>query len=201
MSIRAGDLRTVGRRARTPALAMMAIALAGCSLPAKLDAAAAESRPGRLAQLQDGRRLNLVCSGRGAPTVILESGFGATSGAWYKVRPALARGVRVCAYDRAGSGFSDPGPLPRDGAAIVRDLDQALTAAKIVGPYVLVGHSAGGLYARLFAARRPGRSRVSFCSIPPSSAVRRSPWATAWMAFADACSVAWRRRKQSHSPR
>lgn len=87
--------------------------------------------------------------------MLLEAGFGADSGAWYKVRPALAKSTRVCAYDRAGAGYSDPGPLPRDGGAIARDLDQALAAAKMDGPFIVVGHSAGGLYARLFAARRP----------------------------------------------
>lgn len=157
MSIRGGESRTPRRRTAAPILALMSVALAGCSLPGKLAAAAADARPGQLVALPDGRRLNLVCTGRGSPTVILEAGFGATAGAWYKVKPALARTTRVCAYDRAGAGFSDPGPLPRDGAAIVRDLDQALTAARIGGPYVVVGHSAGGLYARLFAARRQGQ--------------------------------------------
>ena len=68
----------------------------------------------------------------------------------------IAPRFRVCAYDRAGYGFSDPGPRPRDGAAIARDLDQALRAARISGPFIVVGHSAGGLYVRLFADRRPG---------------------------------------------
>jgi len=111
-------------------------------------------RPGLLAVLPDGRRLNFRCMGRGSPTVILESGFAADASAWSRVQPRIAAVTRVCAYDRAGSGFSDPGPLPRDGAAIARDLDYGLKAARIAGPYVLVGHSAGGLYARLFAARR-----------------------------------------------
>jgi pimeloyl-ACP methyl ester carboxylesterase len=148
-----------GRRA--PALpvfatALLACVLVGCDLGNGMSAASAESRPRRLVQLPDGRNLNLKCSGRGAPTILLESGFGASPGAWGRVQPQLARMTRVCAYDRAGSGFSDPGPLPRDGAAIARDLDQALEAAGIEGPYIIVGHSAGGLYARLFAARRPG---------------------------------------------
>jgi pimeloyl-ACP methyl ester carboxylesterase len=65
----------------------------------------------------------------------------------------VAAVTRVCAYDRAGYGFSDPGPLPRDGQAIAHDLERGLAAAGIRGPYVLVAHSAGGLYARLFAAR------------------------------------------------
>ncbi|MFL5297714.1 MAG: alpha/beta fold hydrolase [Phenylobacterium sp.] len=112
------------------------------------------AQPGRLALLPDHRRLNFVCLGRGSPTVILESGFGAGAFAWGRVQPRIAAVTRVCAYDRAGYGFSDPGPLPRDGEAIARDLDRGLRAARINGPFVVVGHSAGGLYARLFAARR-----------------------------------------------
>lgn len=144
---------------RRSALALLAwLSAAGCEdgglTGASAEARAAE-RPGRLVRLADGRNLNLRCRGHGAPTVVLEAGWGAASAAWGKVQPALASTTRVCAYDRAGSGFSDPGPLPRDGAAIVRDLDEALAKAGERGPFVLVGHSAGGLYVRLFAARRP----------------------------------------------
>lgn len=114
-----------------------------------------EAAPGQIARLPDGRRLNFRCSGAGAPTVILESGFGADSLAWPRVRARLESKLRVCSYDRAGYGFSDPGPLPRDGAAIARDLDRGLRAAKIRGPFILVGHSAGALYVRALYARRP----------------------------------------------
>ncbi|MGH6965185.1 MAG: alpha/beta fold hydrolase, partial [Phenylobacterium sp.] len=86
--------------------------------------------------------------------MLLESGFGAGAFAWGQAQPIVARTTRVCSYDRAGYGFSDPGPSPRDGAAIARDLDAALRRAGERGPFVIVGHSAGGLYARLFAARR-----------------------------------------------
>lgn len=138
--------------ARTWLTAILASATVGAT-PA---AAAPDpyAHPGRLVRLADGRALNLVCSGRGSPTVILESGFGAGAFAWGKVQPVVARRTRVCSYDRAGYGFSDPGPLPRDGAAIARDLDGALRRAGERGPFVIVGHSSGGLYARLFAARR-----------------------------------------------
>ena len=115
----------------------------------------AAAAPVRVA-LPDGRRLALHCTGAGAPTVILEAGFLAWSFAWAPVQPELARRYRVCSYDRAGLGGSDPGPLPRDGAAIAADLDELLRAAAARPPYLLVGHSAGGLYVRLFAARRPG---------------------------------------------
>ena len=112
------------------------------------------AQPGRPVRLPDQRQLNFRCMGHGSPTVLLEAGFGAGSNAWSAVAPRIAGVTQVCAYDRAGYGFSDPGPMPRDGAAIARDLDAGLKAAHIAGPYVVVGHSAGGLYARLFAARR-----------------------------------------------
>ncbi len=105
-------------------------------------------------KIDGGRAINLRCEGRGSPTVLLESGWGAWSTAWWAVQPKVSAVTRVCSYDRAGYAFSDPGPLPRDGAAIARDLDRALTAANVSGPFIVVGHSAGGLYARVFAARR-----------------------------------------------
>jgi pimeloyl-ACP methyl ester carboxylesterase len=111
-------------------------------------------RPGNLVSLPDHRRINLRCSGRGAPLVLLESGFGGSSNGWPKLQPLVAAKTRVCSYDRAGYGFSDPGPLPRHGAAIARDLDYALRASGLRGPYIVVGHSAGGIYAQLFAGRR-----------------------------------------------
>ena len=126
------------------ATALMAVFLAA-TYPALSSAGAVMdgARPGDLVRL-DGRRINVRCLGAGAPTVILESGYEADSLAWWKVEPEVARFTRVCSYDRAGAGFSDPGPLPRDGAAIAADLDKALSAAGIRGPFVLVGHSAGG---------------------------------------------------------
>lgn len=110
--------------------------------------------PQRLVRLPDGRRLNLYCTGKGTPTVILEAGFAATTYSWAKVQPRLARTNRVCSYDRAGAGFSDPGPLPRDGRAIVADLRALLRAANLTPPYILVGHSAGAMTMRLFADPR-----------------------------------------------
>jgi pimeloyl-ACP methyl ester carboxylesterase len=117
-------------------------------------AAGAAGAQDRMVRLPDHRRIHLYCEGHGKVTAILESGFAADSGAWYLVQPKLAKTMRVCSYDRAGAGRSDPGPYPRDGAAIARDLDQALRAAGIRGPFIGVGHSAGGLYMRVFAAQR-----------------------------------------------
>ncbi len=111
--------------------------------------------------------MNFRCSGVGRTTVIFESGFGGASLAWFKVRSLLAARFRTCAYDRAGAGFSDPAPAPRDGAAIARDLDQGLRAARIQGPFIVVGHSSGGLYARIFAGFRP-RDVIGLVLVDPS---------------------------------
>lgn len=143
------------RRLWTTCITLAAL-LCGCGASASSEADAIEraKQSGRSVPLGDGRTLFLRCTGRGSPTVLLEPGYGATSQAWYAVQPAVARTTRVCSYDRAGSGFSGAGPEPRDGASIARDLDTALSSARIEGPFIVVGHSAGGLYGRLFAARR-----------------------------------------------
>jgi pimeloyl-ACP methyl ester carboxylesterase len=130
-------------------------------------AADASTHPGLLARLPDHRAINFRCVGAGRPTVLMEGGWAANSLAWTKVQALVAPRLRACAYDRAGYGFSDPGPLPRDGAAIAHDLDLALRAAGIKGPFIVVGHSAGGLYMRLFADRRP-RDVVGMVLVDPS---------------------------------
>ncbi len=100
-----------------------------------------------------GRRLALTCSGEGAPTVILETGLGADSVEWTQVYKGIAGVTRVLRYDRAGRGASDPAPGRRDALEMVRELHQLLHISGIPGPYVLVGHSFGGLLMRLFAHR------------------------------------------------
>jgi len=102
-----------------------------------------------------GRRLNIFCIGTGSPSVILEAGLVADAAAWRRVQPAISRTTRVCSYDRAGLGFSDPTGAPRDATAIVRDLHTLLRRAAIAPPYVLVGWSSGGLYTRLYQYRYP----------------------------------------------
>lgn len=124
--------------------------------------AAAATLPPR-GQMVDigGRRLRMVCAGpdRGdsaKPTVLLEAGAFGFSADWAVVQDRLAdEGVRSCAYDRAGLGWSDPGPAPRDGLAVVADLEALLKASGEPGPFVLAGHSMAGLRLRLFAARNP----------------------------------------------
>jgi pimeloyl-ACP methyl ester carboxylesterase len=108
-------------------------------------------------EVEPGRHLNLVCLGRGAPTVILESGMGGDSLAWRKVQARLATFTRTCAYDRAGYGLSDAARRASDADNTVADLALLLDKAPIDGPVVLVGHSLGGLYATHFADLHPGR--------------------------------------------
>jgi pimeloyl-ACP methyl ester carboxylesterase len=102
-----------------------------------------------------GHRLHIDCVGQGSPTVILESGLGNMSADWANVQPEVAKTTRVCTYDRAGTGWSEPGPEPRDPQQIARELHTLLGNARIDGPYVLVGQSFGGLYVRMYAARFP----------------------------------------------
>jgi pimeloyl-ACP methyl ester carboxylesterase len=111
--------------------------------------------PGHLVDV-GGHRLYVHCTGSGSPTVVLVSGLAETSvywGGW--IAPAIAQNTTVCAYDRAGQGWSDPPASPQDGVAVATDLHTLLDHAQIAGPYVLVGHSTGGVYIRIFAARYP----------------------------------------------
>lgn len=123
--------------------------------------------PARLVDI-GGRRLNILCTGKGAPTVILEAGLLADSTAWRLVQPAVSQRTRVCSYDRAGLGFSDPTGPPRDAAAIVRDLHVLLRRASITPPYVLVGWSIGGLYTRLYQYDYP-KEVVGIVEVDPDS--------------------------------
>ncbi len=115
--------------------------------------------PGRLVDV-GGYRLHLYCLGQntdGRPTVILETGLGgsATSSDWAWIQPQVAKVTRVCAYDRAGLGWSDPGPQPRDGQQIAKELHNLLHNSQTPGPYVLAGWSFGGLYVRAYANQYP----------------------------------------------
>jgi len=110
--------------------------------------------PGRMVDV-GGHGLHLMCEGEGEPTVVLDTVVGASSLSWVRVRPDVARFTRVCAFDRAGYGWSDPGPRPRTSGRIVSELRLALEKAGLPKPYVLVGASFGGCNARLFAAKHP----------------------------------------------
>lgn len=100
-------------------------------------------------------RLHLYCSGQGEPTVVLDAGLGGTSLDWIRVQPELAKYTRVCTYDRAGYGWSEPGPRPRSSRRIAEELRTLLRTAAVPEPYVLVGHSFGGYNVRLFASNYP----------------------------------------------
>lgn len=136
--------------------ALLALATTGAvyqAVATKLDQRAYPP-PGEMVDV-GGHRLHINCVGRGSPTVILESGLGNMSADWANVQPEVAKTTRVCAYDRAGTGWSEPGPMPRDPEQIARELHTLLDNAGIDGPYVLVGQSFGGLYVRMHAARYP----------------------------------------------
>ncbi|MEJ1969882.1 MAG: alpha/beta fold hydrolase [Rhizomicrobium sp.] len=113
------------------------------------------ARPQRLVDIGGGRRINVCLTGEGAPTAILAPGLGGTTLSWADTQRRLARTTQVLAYDRAGFGFSDAGPLPRTTDNIVADLRAVLKALDVRPPYILVGHSAGSYDVRMFAFRHP----------------------------------------------
>jgi pimeloyl-ACP methyl ester carboxylesterase len=110
--------------------------------------------PGRLVDI-GGRRLHINCTGQGSPTVVFENGAGGFSVDWALVQPAIARATRACSYDRARHAWSDPSPVAETPGSVARDLHALLAAAGERPPYVLVGHSMGGIYARIYERRYP----------------------------------------------
>ncbi len=116
---------------------------------------AAGPMPGKLVDV-GGYRLHLDCAGTGSPTVVLLNGLGETSPAWARISPVIAGTTRVCVYDRAGQGWSDDSPHPADATHAAADLHRLLSAAGESGPFVLAGHSTGGVHALTYAARYPG---------------------------------------------
>ena len=117
-------------------------------------ASAAGPMPGRLVDV-GGYRLHLSCAGTGSPTVVLLNGLGETSSQWARVAPAVAAGTRVCAYDRAGQGWSEDSSNPADGTHAAMDLERLMSAAGESGPFVLAGHSIGGVHALTYTHLYP----------------------------------------------
>jgi pimeloyl-ACP methyl ester carboxylesterase len=112
--------------------------------------------PGKLYEV-GGYRLHLFCEGTGSPAVILDAGLGDSSLTWSLVRSDIARITRVCVVDRAGYGWSDQGPAPRDSAQIAKELDALLVQANVPAPYLMAGHSMGGYNVRVYRAAHPDK--------------------------------------------
>lgn len=109
------------------------------------------AKPGQFFTADDGAKLNFYCMGRGSPTVVFESGEGDWSPSWATVQPAVSGWTRTCSYDRAGGGFSGPGPLPSNDKRFAEELHSALRNGGVGAPYILVGHASGGDIVRVFA--------------------------------------------------
>jgi pimeloyl-ACP methyl ester carboxylesterase len=116
----------------------------------------------------DGQRLHVLCSGHGTPAVLLESGIAASSLSWSLVAPEVAAFTRVCAYDRAGLGWSDRSRRPRTVARMIADLHGVLASAETAGPYVLVGHSFGAFLVCAYATQHPSAIGGLVLLDPPS---------------------------------
>jgi pimeloyl-ACP methyl ester carboxylesterase len=149
--------RKVTERIVLSIIALLAVAVAGTSA---LNAIALHHfwalnpAPGAFYAVNS-HRMHIYCMGNGSPAIVLEAGGGNDSVIWRGVQPALSMTTRVCAYDRAGSGWSDALSSPRDADHIADELHQLLLLAGITGPIVLMGHSIGGVFIRDYATRYP----------------------------------------------
>ena len=150
------NLRGRGRWLLLPVIAVLMVFSIGGGVTAVTSVVGSTDAPqaGQLVDV-DGRQLYIECHGSGSPVVILQAGLGGSAADWSRVAPEVAPSTTVCAYDRAGHGWSDAADGPQDGTAIASDLHILLERAGIAGPYVLVGHSSGGPYMRVFAASYP----------------------------------------------
>jgi len=145
---------TVARRLPGTSFRAWVLAIAFVTSLADVDARPLASAPGMYIGTGS-HQLHLHCTGDGAPSVVLESGLGGNSLDWSRVQPLVARFTRVCSYDRAGYGWSEPGAKPRTARQIAAELYHLLVYGSFPPPYVLVGHSFGGLVVQLFASLHP----------------------------------------------
>ncbi len=136
--------------------------------------------PGRMVKAASSQ-MHLLCSGErrpGEPLVLLESGMGSWSFYWRMVQPAVAQFARVCAYDRPGFGWSPPGVQPRSASRIAAELHEALQNAGEPAPYLLVGHSLGGIFVRQFARLYPQEvCGMVLVDSAHEDQLERMPWA------------------------
>ncbi len=146
--------------------------------------------PGRLVDV-GGHRLHIDCAGTGSPTVVLEPGLGEPSTAMAWIAPDVAATTRVCVYDRAGRGWSDAAPGPQDGHQVATDLHTLLARAGERGPFVLAGHSAGGIYVLNFAHLFPREVAgvVLLDSMHPEQYTRIPSWPAFYELFRRASGV------------
>src|SRR3989304_10304359 len=138
----------------TLAVLILALGTAIAGAVAKSHLAQQYPAPGQLVDV-GGRKMHINCVGQGSPTVLLEAGLGHYSLFWAYVQPEVAKYTRVCSYDRAGYGWSESSPMPRTANAEVDELHTLLVNADVQGPYILVGHSLGGMNMRVFANNYP----------------------------------------------
>jgi len=131
--------------------------------------------PGQLFSV-DGRLLHLHCRGTGSPTIIIEQGIGGPSIDWNAINDRMAVTTRVCDYDRAGMGYSEPAWRPTRAGDVARNLHALLAAANIEDDLVFVGWSAGGLYAREYYRRFPERVKgMVLVDSPHEQSLERMP--------------------------
>ena len=151
-----GILRWTGKALLWLVVVLLVLAAVGMVYQAVATerAEGAHPPPGETVDVGD-HELHIDCVGQGSPTVVLEAALGNASAHWVRVQQEVSEVTRVCAYDRAGMGWSEGGPEPRDAARVTGELHALLEGAGVEGPYVMVGHSFGGLYARAYAARYP----------------------------------------------
>ncbi len=147
-----GWLRWLGR----VVVLVVVLILAGTIYESVAEAADIQAYP-PLGQMVDvgGYRLHINCTGTGSPTVVIEAGLGGWSLTWNSVQEEVAKTTRVCTYDRAGMGYSEASTLPRTAEQFATELHTLLERADIAGPYVLAGHSLGGLTVRIFVHEYP----------------------------------------------
>lgn len=159
---------------------LLILVLAGAVYERWAEAADAKAYPppGRMVDI-GGYRLHIHCTGSGSPTVVVESGWGDSSASWGWVQPEVAKVTRICTYDRAGMGWSEPSPQPRTAREFAQELHTLLVNANEPGPYVLVGHSLGGYTVRVYAHDYPaevsGLVLIDAQDLPSSDVVTPTP--------------------------
>jgi pimeloyl-ACP methyl ester carboxylesterase len=171
------QLRSPSRRwLLYPVIATLALAAVGGGY--ETVSAATETKPSMPGRLIDvsGHSLHLHCTGTGSPTVVLQPGAGEMSSNMGWIAPRVAANTRVCVYDRPGRGWSEPVSTPQDASQIATDLHTLLRRGNVPGPYVLAGHSFGGLYVLTYAARYP--DQVAGMVVVDTTAPRETPPAT-----------------------